>query len=404
MKLEQEFLNKLKLLIGTPSVSSFHSSLDMGNLNVINLLASWFDEAGFKTQIMPLPQQLATTHKGSNSAKAPKYRQGVDNKANLLATFGCGTGGLLLSGHTDTVPYDDKGWHSDPFTLTQKDNKLFGLGTTDMKSFLLLALMAAKQMDASKFKRPLHILATADEESSMAGAIALKEQGIPQVDCAIIGEPTNLKPIRMHKGIFMEKIILHGKSGHSSDPANGINAMEGMRLVLNAIVDFRENMQANNHNDGFLVPVPTLNLGHVHGGDNPNRICGQCECSIDIRPLPGMNIHILREQLYQTVRQAIKNTGLTVTFEKLFDGIPAMETPANANIVKFLEKQTGITAQSVAFGTEAPYLAALGMEVVVMGPGDISLAHQNNEYLHCDYINKTIDILKNTIAHYCMAK
>jgi acetylornithine deacetylase len=380
--LEHEFLDKLKLLIGTPSVSSFHESLDMGNLDIIHLLANWYEEAGFVSQILPL--------------------DGFDNKANLLATLGTGDGGLLLSGHTDTVPYDDTGWHSDPFTLHLKDDKLFGLGTTDMKSFLLLALLAVKSFDKNAFKRPLRIVATADEESSMAGAKALKAQGLPIADCAIIGEPTNLEPIRMHKGIFMEKIILKGQSGHSSDPANGNNALEGMRLVLNELVAFRGELQNKYHHDGFIVPVPTLNLGHVHGGDNPNRICAECECSFDLRPLPGMSINNLRTELYARVRQAVKHTGLSVTFKPLFDGIPAMETKADADIVRFLEKQTGITAQSVAFGTEAPYLAELGMDVVVMGPGDIALAHQNNEYLHTDYIHKTIKLLKNTIAHYCL--
>ncbi len=354
----------------------------MGNMAVISLLAQWFEEQGFDTSIMPVA--------------------GCANKANLLATLGSGEGGLLLSGHTDTVPYDDKGWNSDPFQLCLRDEKLFGLGTTDMKAFLLLALFAAKKFKASDLKRPLHILATADEESTMSGAKALARQSIPLADCAIIGEPTGLKPIRMHKGIFMEKIKLTGISGHSSDPQNGISALEGMRQVLNALDTFRQSMQAKYHHQGFVVPVPTLNLGHIHGGDNPNRICGYCECAFDLRPLPGMDIHLLRQQLHETIDNVLAQSGLKIEYEVLFDGIPAMETAAESDIVQFLQQQSGEVADSVAFATEAPYLQALGMDVVVMGPGDIALAHQCNEYLHGQYIDKTISWLQNTIAHYCV--
>ena len=349
---------------------------------VIALLAQWFEEQGFDTRVMPV--------------------EGAANKANLLATLGTGEGGLLLSGHTDTVPYDDTGWNSDPFQLTLRDDKLFGLGTTDMKAFLLLALFAAKNFKASDLKRPLHILATADEESTMSGAKALARQNIPLADCAIIGEPTGLKPIRMHKGIFMEKIKLYGISGHSSDPDNGISALEGMRHVLNALDAFRQRIQAKHHHKGFVVPVPTLNLGHIHGGDNPNRICGYCECAIDLRPLPGMDINLLRQQLHETILDALSKSELKVEFETLFEGIPAMETSADSDIVQFLQQQSGETAASVAFGTEAPYLQSMGMDVVVMGPGDIALAHQCNEYLHSHYIDKTISWLQNTITHYCV--
>ena len=123
------------------------------------------------------------------------------------------------------------------------------------------------------------------------------------------------------------------------------------------------------------MPVPTLNLGHIHGGDNPNRICASCELHFDLRQLPGMDMQELRGEMQTRVLGVLQDSGIEVDFESLFEGIPAMETPANAQIVQLAAKLTGHTAEAVAFATEAPYLNQLGMESVILGPGDIAQAH-----------------------------
>src|SRR5690606_22508367 len=145
-------------------------------------------------------------------------------------TLGQGEGGLVLAGHSDTVPYDADLWQSDPFVLTEKDGKLYGLGATDMKGFFPVIMAAVQPYLDRQFKHPLIVLATADEESSMSGARALDKHGLGGLSprYAVIGAPTNLTPIRAHKGIMLEAIRVRGHSGHSSNPALGKNALEAM--------------------------------------------------------------------------------------------------------------------------------------------------------------------------------
>jgi acetylornithine deacetylase len=255
---------------------------------------------------------------------------------------------------------------------------------------------------AGDLREPLILLATADEESSMSGARALVEQNRPRARHALIGEPTGLRPVRMHKGIMMEAIRLTGRSGHSSDPSLGNSALEAMHGVLGAMINWRKELQAKHHSPFFAVPVPTLNLGHIHGGDNPNRICGSCDLHIDLRPLPGMDLQELRDELRDRVLGVLQNTGIEARFESLFEGIPAMETPENAAIVQLAGKLTGHTPGAVAFGTEAPYLARLGMETVILGPGDIDQAHQPDEFIRLDRLTPTIDMLKSLINSVCI--
>ncbi len=377
-----DIVTMLAELIASPSVSCTNPSLDQSNLDVIEKLETWLSNLGFKTEVMPIP--------------------GAPNKANLIATLGSGPGGLVLSGHTDTVPYNDELWASNPFRLTEKDNRFYGLGTCDMKGFFPLAITAAKKFLEQPLQQPLIILATADEESSMNGARALAEAGKPKARYAVIGEPTGLRPVYMHKGMMMESIRIKGSAGHSSDPSLGANALEAMHSVLGKLIDFRQELQRDYSNSNFTVSVPTLNLGCVHGGDNPNRICGHCDLEYDLRPLPGMNLNNLRESVAQRVKPLEQEFGVQITSESLFPGIPPFQNDASSELVQTAEKLTGYAAQSVAFGTEAPFLQDLGMDTIVMGPGSIDQAHQPDEYLAFDQIKPTVAILEQMIAKYCL--
>lgn len=375
-------LSRIRQLIATPSVSSVSPQFDQSNRAVIDLLAGWLEEAGFAVQIDPLPQQ--------------------PDKANLIATLGSGPGGLVLAGHTDTVPFDAGRWNYDPFGGVVANERIYGLGTADMKAFLALAIAAASEFAVRDLRQPLVILATADEESSMAGARALTLAGRPLGRHAVIGEPTGLQPVRMHKGILMEAIRLEGRSGHSSDPALGVSALEGMHRVISELLHWRKELQARYRNPLFAVEVPTLNLGHIHGGDNPNRICADCELHIDIRPLPGMALADLREALHQRLGALLVDSGLTLSFRPLFAGIEALETPAAAAIVRATEELTGAPAGVVGFGTEGPYLQALGMETVIIGPGSVACAHQPDEFLSLATISPTLALLRSLIYRFCV--
>ncbi len=372
----------LAALIAAPSMSSVSPEFDTSNRPVIDLLAVWLSGMGFQVEVLPLPSQ--------------------PHKANLIATLGGGPGGLVLAGHTDTVPYDEGRWNHDPFRLTEADGRYYGLGTSDMKGFFALAIEAARGLRAGDLKQPLILLATADEESSMEGAQALVELGRPRARHAVIGEPTGLRPINAHKGIIMEGIRLTGRSGHSSDPSLGNSALEGMHKVIGELLAWRGELQRDHRDPRFSVPVPTLNLGHIHGGDNPNRICGQCDLHIDLRPLPGMELDELRATMEQRLGETLAGSGLQLEVRRLFHGTPAMHTPATSAIVQTAEQLTGHDAEAVAFCTEGPYLNRLGMDTIILGPGDIAQAHQPDEFLALERIDPMVGILKGLIQRFCL--
>lgn len=378
-----ELMAMLRTLIATPSVSSVKPDWDQSNRPVLEPLADWLAAAGFRVEWLEIP--------------------GHPDKANLLGTLGSGPGGLVLAGHSDTVPYDAALWQHDPLKLTEDGGRLYGLGTADMKAFLGLAIEAARGLDAAKLAHPLMILATADEESAMHGARALVAAGRPLGRCAVIGEPTGLRPVRAHKGVMAETIRLVGRSGHASDPSLGNNAIEGMHAVLTSLLAWRDELKQEYSDPAFRIAWPTVNCGHIHGGDNFNRICGQCELHVDIRPLPGQDPEQLRAALRRRVADAAEPRGLEWQVEPLFASIPPADTPATAAIVRAGEALTGHAAEAVSFGTEAPFFNALGMETMVLGPGDVAQAHQPDEYLAIERIEPMLGMLQGLIRRFCLA-
>ncbi len=383
-----DLFTHLDALISRPSVSSANPALDTSNVPVIDYLAQCFEDMGFRTEQIASPGTSALT--AGNA------------KRNLLATRGEGPGGLVLAGHTDTVPLDEALWSVNPFRLTEKDGRLYGLGSTDMKSFFPLIMEALKDFEGVVFRQPLIVLATADEETSMQGARTLAELGRPKARCAVIGEPTGMRPIYAHKGIMMESIDLLGRSGHSSNADLGRNALDAMHEVISELILFRQSLQQRYHSPLFSIPRPTLNLGCIHGGDNPNRICGQCRLEFDLRLLPGMEIAAMREEILQRVLPIAERHDVKATIKPLFAGLPAFYTDPANELVKTAERLTGNSAASVAFGTEAPLLQRLGMDTIILGPGDIDQAHQPDEYLALDRLQPCIDTLRGLIRHYCL--
>ena len=367
-------------LIATPSVSCTQAHWDQSNRAVIDLLAGWLADLGFACEI----QEVAP------------------GKANLLATFGSGPGGLVLAGHSDTVPFDAALWHSDPLRLTAQGDRWVGLGVCDMKGFFPLVIEALRELLDQPFRQPLLVLATCDEESSMAGARALAAAGRPLGRAAVIGEPTGLKPIRLHKGVMMERIDILGQSGHSSDPSLGHSALEAMQDVMGELRLLRAQWQREFNNPQFGVPQPTLNFGCIHGGDNPNRICGQCALEFDLRPLPGMDPEQLRAAIRGKLQPLAERHQVRIDYAPLFANVPPFEQSADSELVRVAEKLTGHAAQAVAFGTEAPYLQQLGCETIVLGPGDIACAHQPGEFLELARIEPTVRLLRQLIQHYCL--
>ena len=369
-------------LLQTPSISSTQAEHDQSNLPVIHMLADWLGSLGFECRIQPIDDEPA--------------------KANLIASLGKGPGGLVLAGHTDTVPCNPDRWQHDPFALTEADGRWYGLGSCDMKGFFPLIIEALRPLLGQPLKQPLIILATADEESAMGGAQALVADDLLGARHAVIGEPTGLQPIRVHKGILMERVDIIGQAGHSSDPSLGRNAIEAMHQVINELLGLRSTWQQQWQDPLFSVPTPTLNLGCIHGGDNPNRICGRCALEFDLRPLPGMDPDALRETIRQRLALIAEQHAVEIDYQPLFPGVAPLDTPASAEIVKACEQLTGYSAGSVAFATEGPYLNQLGLQTVILGPGDIAQAHQPDEYLALDRIDPMVKVLRQLIERFCL--
>ena len=371
----------LRELVSSPSVSCTSAALDQSNLGVIEILANWLEDLNFKVSVIPLPSQ--------------------PGKANLIATKGSGEGGLVFAGHTDTVPYDETGWSRDPLDVTVDDGRMYGLGTCDMKGFFPIALGAAEQFSSHRLKKPLVIVATSDEESSMAGARHLESVGAPKADVAVIGEPTDMQPIYAHKGILMLRIRLEGTSGHSSNPELGRSALDAMYEVIGAIMEFREELKRRHQDPAFSVHYPTVNLGCLNAGDNPNRICSHAELQIDVRLLPGMRAESALREIKVRLREIAETRGISVDVQTQFPPVPPYKASVDSGIVRKLESYSGRKAGTVAFGTEAPFFHRLGMETVVFGPGSIEQAHQVDEYLDWERVKPTQTVLERLIFDYC---
>lgn len=376
------FIELYRQLIATPSISATERSQDQSNETLITLLAGWFRDLGFTVEVQRVP--------------------GTYNKFNMLARYGAGTGGLLLAGHTDTVPFDDGRWTRDPFTLTEQDNKLYGLGTADMKGFFAFILDTLRDRDLSQLKKPLYVLATADEETSMAGAQYFAASTTLRPDCAIIGEPTSLQAIRAHKGHMSPAIRIQGKSGHSSDPRLGVNAIELMHEAIGHLMTLRNTLKTRYHHESFAIPYPTMNFGHIHGGDAANRICGCCELHMDIRPLPGLTLSDLNQLLSDTLHPVNERWPGRLTITEMHPPIPGYECPADHELVKVVEKLLGARTDTVNYCTEAPFLQQI-CPTLVLGPGSIDQAHQPDEYLDTAFIKPTRMLIGQLIHHFCQA-
>lgn len=381
------FLQLYKELIALPSVSCLDPAWDTSNKPVIDKLAGWFESLGFTVEVNELDAQ-----KG---------------KYNMLARYqpaGATGGGLLLAGHTDTVPWDEGRWTRNPFTLTEADNRLYGLGSADMKGFFAFVIEAIRQLDLTKLTKPLYVLATADEETTMAGARELSRYADLKPDFAIIGEPTSMVPVIAHKGHTTEAIRVVGKSGHSSNPAAGVNAIEVMHAVITELKQLQQTFQQRYQDALFAVPYPTLNFGNIQGGDAANRICACCEMHIDIRPLPGMQLNEMYQLLDDRLAQVNQQYPNAVSLHHMHEPIPGYRCDHDSQIVQLAQSISGHAAEPANYCTEAPFVQELGCQTIVMGPGSINQAHQPDEFIQLSEVKPAQHQLEQIIRQVCQVR
>lgn len=375
------FLESYQNIISIPSISAFDPAIDASNRQLIDWLGNVFSSCGFSISIHSVPESR--------------------NKFNMLAKIGSGEGGLLLAGHSDTVPFDEGKWQQDPFSLKQHDNKLFGLGTCDMKGFFAFILEAIKDIPLHQLKKPLYVLATADEETSMAGARFFAEQQMINPDMAIIGEPTELRPIGKHKGHMAHTLNINGKAGHSSDPDKGVNAIEIMHKAIGHLLTLRDNLSINYRDESFSVPQATLNLGHIHGGDGENRICGHCKMNFDLRCVPQLSDNEAIEMIDNTLSPLYSDYPACISRELMYPTAPSFACKDEHGLIDLAEELTGFKVENANYATEAPFLNLLGCDTLVLGPGSIEQAHQPDEFIDLKYVNPTISLLQNLIKRVC---
>jgi len=370
----------LRDLVAIDSVSS------RANAEIISYLTERCESAGFVIK--------SFSHIDESGAE----------KINLLALAGDAFSEspqveLALVGHTDTVPYDRQ-W-TEALRLTEKDGQLFGRGACDTKAFIAAALTAVESLDLAKMKRPLALIFTADEEIGCLGAKRLASAKPLQARYAIVGEPTSLQPVRAGKGYCLAQIIVRGREAHSAYPQLGVSAIFGAARLIERIEEIAGELK-NDQRPDFDPPYTTLNVGLIDGGTAKNVVAGECGFTLEWRSIPGQQSdHVLKlvQQAAVDLQREDPNFACEINAARADE---SFETSAGSRVVRFLEENSGKTSGTVAFGTEAPSMIALGAEAVVFGPGDIRMAHRTGEFVPVDQLDRCVTILRQAIERFCI--
>jgi acetylornithine deacetylase len=330
-------------------------------------------------------------------------------KLNLIVAAGPedGDGGLVLSGHLDTVPTESDGWQSDPFTLTRRDGSYVARGAADMKGFLALAINRLAAADIPKLRHQLVLLFTHDEETGTLGARRLVDDAsaVPPLPAAtIIGEPTALRVLRMHKGHLRLRLSFTGVPAHSGLPHLGVNAVEAAGRAIVALTELRQALERERPQNAEHfpeVPYVTLNVARVSGGGPTNVVPAECVLDLGVRLLPGMSADEMTDRV-RSVVQAVTR----VPFELVLVGeTPPMITTENAPIVRLLASELGQTETgSAPFGTDGGWLSRLGLECVIWGPGSIEVAHKPNESLPVAEFVRAGELLTRVVHRACTSR
>ena len=329
-------------------------------------------------------------------------------KANLFATIGPKVdGGVVLSGHTDVVPVEGQDWTSDPWTLTERDGKLFGRGSCDMKGFDAIALALVPEMLKAPLKRPFHIALSYDEEVGCRGArvmiSAMQEAGL-KPGLVIVGEPSMMQVVTAHKGGLRMRTAVRGHAVHSSRMHAGVSAvMAAGELIHWHNETMAQNKARSSADNGFEPPYTTLHVGVVQGGTAVNITAEDCSFTHEVRTIPGENYQqyeaLYREKIadLEARMQAIApETGIDFT---ITSDTPPMAPEDNGAAEEFCRRLTGDNGRHVvAYGTEGGLFQRAGWSTVVCGPGDIAQAHQPDEFISIAQLDAGTDFIRKAIA------
>jgi len=372
----------LRDLVAIDSVSQ------RSNAEIISYLAGRCEAAGLKVTRLPYVDDQGVG-KINLVARTSVSDSNTETESNIE---------LALVGHTDTVPYHPA-W-IEALRLTEKGGQLLGRGACDTKAFISAALTAIDGIDLSSLSKPLALVFTADEEIGCLGAKRLAQARPFSARYAIVGEPTSLQPMRAGKGYCLAEITVRGREAHSAFPQIGASAIFRAARLIGRIEEIAQEIE-HQERPGFDPPYTTMNVGLIEGGTAKNIIAGECRFTVEWRTIPGQESDYALNLIKQAAAELQKQEADFVCEIDAARADESFETRADSPVVEFLEKSSGKEAGTVAFGTEAPSLIALGAAAVVFGPGDIRVAHRTGEFVPMDQLTRCVEILSQAIKHFC---
>ena len=332
-------------------------------------------------------------------------------KANLFATLGPRTdGGLVLSGHSDVVPVEGQAWDSDPFALREQDGRLYGRGTSDMKSFIAIALALLPEYVA-KLNKPLHIALSYDEEVGCIGVGRLIED-LARADVhpsgCLVGEPTLMSAVIAHKGKRSYRCRVRGRAGHSAYAPSAVNAVEAAAEAVACLKRIARRLHTSGPFDhGFDVPHTTVHTGVIRGGSALNIVPHECSFDFEVRHLPTDDPDALLGELRAYIAKQLEPEMQAIDPSSGFDiaqlsEIPALDNPAETAIVGMVHELTGRSdIGKVSYGTEGSQFQRAGMPTVICGPGSIEQAHKPNEYIEIAQVAQCEAFLRKLLEKQC---
>ena len=373
----------LDTLVAFPSVSRGT------NLPLIDWAAGWLRDLGAEVTVVPDPAQ--------------------PEKASLFAQIGPAVpGGVVLSGHTDVVPVDGQVWSSDPWTVTERDGKLYGRGCCDMKGFDALAMAAMALASKRPLKRPLQIALSHDEELGCIGCIPMIEAmtSLPRASAVVVGEPTMMKAVTGHKGGVAFWVKVHGVPVHSSIMHTGVSAILEAAKILMWVNEMNEQGRAAATETPFVPPWTTVHTGEIEGGTAHNITAALCEFGVDFRVLPGESPDDWRAAFRAKVAEVeaemkAVHPDAWIELEERFS-LPGLAPEENGAAEALVRQITGDNGSMVvSYGTEAGQFQVRGWSAVVCGPGDIVQGHTPDEWLAVEQFEAGWAFMETLVEKLC---
>lgn len=334
------------------------------------------------------------------------------SKANLYARLGpAGSGGVMLSGHSDVVPVDGQTWTVPPFALTERDGKLYGRGTADMKGFLACMLAAVPHFLAQPLRQPLHLAISYDEEVGCLGVRSLVKALAQRSDrpaICLIGEPTELRPVLGHKGKLAMRCEVQGAACHSAYAPQGVNAIEYAAKLIQRLTVIGERLAAPDRQDArFNPPFTTVQTGVIHGGRALNIVPDACSFDFEVRTLPQEDAQQVAEELVAYAQQTLEpqmravQPASAIRFSPL-SAYPGLDTAAHSAAAQLIARLSGSDSfGTVAFGTEGGLFAAAGIPCVVCGPGSMEQGHKPDEFITLAQLDACDSLLRRLATWMC---